>query len=190
MRIGTGATITQIKIIVQHTRIRRVFATGKNKAFPLSQLWRGCQWKSELCRELSCRVISWTLSWSRHMKFDLAARRGKYPEILEWKLKAGRFLGFQKVPNRLDRILIVNEEFMSTLRFWAFPFEGKALFWIQYIYQIVGVVAWFFIPSFSNGLIWSGRSFRATDESTYGFLTLEISPGSVSSSMGLVKGKC
>jgi ABC-type antimicrobial peptide transport system permease subunit len=98
------------------------------------------------------------------------------------KLKAGRFLDSKSATDLTENI-IVNEKFLSALGL-SFPLE-EAIVLDSIEYQIVGVVADFHTEFFQRPMV--PTVLRATGESTYDFLTLEISPGSASSAMELVK---
>jgi ABC-type antimicrobial peptide transport system permease subunit len=99
------------------------------------------------------------------------------------KLKAGRFLD-SKSATDLSENIIVNEEFMSTLGL-SFPLE-EAIVLDSIAYQIVGVVVDFHTEFFQRPMV--PTVIRATEDSAYDFLTLQMSTGSASSSMELVKG--
>jgi len=115
-------------------------------------------------------------------EIDLLLAEANYPEILGMKLKAGRFLDSKSATDLTENI-IVNEKFLSALGL-SFPLE-EAIVLDSIEYQIVGVVADFHTEFFQRPMV--PTVLRATGESTYDFLTLEISPGSASSAMELVK---
>lgn len=116
-------------------------------------------------------------------EIDLLSAEANYPEILGIKLKSGRFLDSKSATDLTENI-IVNEEFMSTLGL-SFPLE-ESIVLDSLEYQIVGVVADFHTEFFQRPMV--PTVIRATGDSAYDFLTLQMSPGSASASMELVKG--
>ncbi|WP_194776851.1 ABC transporter permease [Pararhodonellum marinum] len=107
---------------------------------------------------------------------------GNYADILDLKLKDGRFLD----PNRIsdqEESIIVNEKFLNELGL-TFPTEDSFIL-DSVRYQIVGVVEDFHASFFQNPI--QPMVIRSGSESTFNFLTLKMSLGTAASSMDLVK---
>jgi ABC-type antimicrobial peptide transport system permease subunit len=113
---------------------------------------------------------------------DYLEAEGNYPEILDLRLREGRFLEPDRISDKKQSIL-VNDKFMRQLGL-TFPLE-------EYItldsvnYQIVGVVEDFHATFFQRPI--EPTVIRASSDSVFNYLTLKMNPGSASSSMDLVK---
>lgn len=107
---------------------------------------------------------------------------GNYANILDLRLKQGRFLDPNRISDQEEAIL-VNEKFMQDLGL-TFPTEDS--FVIDSVrYQIVGVVEDFHAFSFEAPI--ESMVIHSGTDSTFNYLTLKMSPGTAASSMDLVK---
>lgn len=107
---------------------------------------------------------------------------GNYAELLDLRLKAGRFPDPERTSDQEEAIL-VNEKFMQNLGL-TFPVE-EAVVIDSANYQIVGVVEDFHAFAFEAPI--ESMVIQSGADSIYNYLTLKMSPGTATASMDLVK---
>ncbi|MGM0945259.1 MAG: ABC transporter permease [Bacteroidota bacterium] len=107
---------------------------------------------------------------------------GDYAQLLDLRLKEGRFLDPDRISDQEEAIL-VNEKFMKSLGL-TFPVEESVLI-DSANYQIVGVVEDFHAFAFEAPI--EPMVIQAGADSIYSYLTLKMSPGTAAASMDLVK---
>src|SRR5690606_16087625 len=115
-------------------------------------------------------------------EISLLNAEANYPEVLGLKLKKGRMLDPARVSDTQESIL-VNQTFLDQLG-REFPLEEKIIL-DSASYHVVGVVEDFHAIFFQEAI--DPMVIRASPDTTFNYLTLQMNPGSAESSMESVK---
>jgi ABC-type antimicrobial peptide transport system permease subunit len=115
-------------------------------------------------------------------KISLLNAEANYPEVLNLKLKKGRMFNPDLISDTQESV-IVNQTFLDRLGL-EFPLEEKIIL-DSASYHIVGVVEDFHAMFFQKAI--DPMVIRASPDTTFNYLTLQMNPGSAESSMESVK---